>query len=36
MDSEEVEIKIGEERTPALITGYRDEGFLYLVMPMVL
>ncbi len=36
MNSEEVEIKIGEERTPALITGYRDEGFLYLVMPMVL
>jgi len=36
MNSEEVEIKIGEERTPAIITGYRDEGFLYLVMPMVL
>ncbi len=36
MKSEEVEIKIGEERTPALLTGYRDEGFLYLVMPMVL
>jgi DNA polymerase-3 subunit beta len=36
MESEEVEIKIGEERTPALITGHRDEGFLYLVMPMVL
>jgi DNA polymerase-3 subunit beta len=36
MNSEEVEIKIGEERTPALITGTRDEGFLYLVMPMVL
>lgn len=36
MKSEEIEIKIGEERTPAIITGYRDEGFLYLVMPMVL
>ncbi len=36
MKSEEVEMKIGEERTPAVITGYRDEGFLYLVMPMVL
>jgi DNA polymerase-3 subunit beta len=36
MKSEEIEMKIGEERTPAVITGYRDEGFLYLVMPMVL
>ena len=36
MKSEEIEMKIGEERTPAIITGYRDEGFLYLVMPMVL
>ncbi len=36
MKSEEIEMKIGEERTPALITGYRDEGFLYLLMPMVL
>lgn len=36
MKSEEVEMKIGEGRTPAVITGNRDEGFLYLVMPMVL
>lgn len=36
MNSEEVEIKIGGERVPAVITGFRDEGFLYLVMPMVL
>jgi DNA polymerase-3 subunit beta len=36
MKSEEVEMKVGEERVPAIITGYRDEGFLYLVMPMVL
>ena len=35
MKSEEIEMKIGEEKTPAMITGYRDEGFLYLVMPMV-
>ncbi len=36
MKSEEIEMKVGEERVPAVITGYRDEGFLYLVMPMVL
>ncbi len=36
MQSEEVELKIGGERTPTLITGYRDEDFLYLLMPMVL
>lgn len=36
MQSEEIEMKIGEERTPTLITGYRDEDFLYLLMPMVL
>ncbi len=35
MKSEEIEMKVGEERVPAIITGYRDEGFLYLVMPMV-
>ncbi len=36
MKSEEVELKVGAERVPAILTGYRDEGFLYLVMPMVL
>ncbi|MCS7279864.1 MAG: DNA polymerase III subunit beta [Thermodesulfobacteriaceae bacterium] len=36
MQSEEIEMKVGEERTPTLITGYRDEDFLYLLMPMVL
>ena len=36
MKSEEIEMKISDEKTPAIITGYRDEGFLYLVMPMVL
>ncbi len=36
MKSEEVEFKVGGERVPATITGYRDEGFFYLVMPMVL
>ncbi|MDM7202648.1 MAG: DNA polymerase III subunit beta, partial [Thermodesulfobacteriaceae bacterium] len=36
MVSEEIEIKIIDEKAPALITGYRDEGFLYLLMPMVL
>lgn len=36
MKSEEVEVKINDERSPALITGYRDEGFLYLLMPMVI
>uniref|UniRef100_A0A832GPT4 Beta sliding clamp n=1 Tax=Caldimicrobium thiodismutans TaxID=1653476 RepID=A0A832GPT4_9BACT len=36
MKSEEVEIKIKDERSPCLITGYRDEGFLYLLMPMVI
>jgi len=36
MKSEEVEMKVGPERVPGIITGYRDEGFLYLVMPMVL
>ncbi|MFN3567382.1 MAG: DNA polymerase III subunit beta [Caldimicrobium sp.] len=36
MNSEEIEMKIQDERSPALITGYRDQGFLYLLMPMVL
>lgn len=36
MKSEEVEIKIKDERSPSLITGFRDEGFLYLLMPMVI
>lgn len=36
MKSEEVEIKLRDERSPALITGFRDEGFLYLLMPMVI
>lgn len=36
MKSEEVEIKFNDERSPCLITGYRDEGFLYLLMPMVI
>lgn len=36
MKSEEVEMKIGVGKTPAILTGYRDEGFLYLLMPMVL
>ncbi len=34
MDSEEVEMDIGSERTPCRITGSKDEGFLALVMPM--
>ncbi len=36
MKSEEVELKIGNEQTPTVITGFRDEGFLYLLMPMVI
>lgn len=36
MNSEEIEMKIKDERAPAVITGYRDEGFLYLLMPMVI
>ncbi len=36
MKSEEVEIKLRDERSPALISGFRDEGFLYLLMPMVI
>ena len=36
MDSEEVELDIGSERTPCRITGSKDEGFLALVMPMAL
>jgi len=36
MNSEEIEMKIGAGKTPAILTGYRDEGFLYLLMPMVL
>ncbi|MCS7150453.1 MAG: DNA polymerase III subunit beta [Caldimicrobium sp.] len=36
MKSEEVEIKMNDERSPSLITGFRDEGFLYLLMPMVI
>jgi DNA polymerase-3 subunit beta len=36
MKSEEVELKLNDERRPAVITGYRDEGFLYLLMPMVI
>lgn len=36
MKSEEIEIKLNDERSPCLITGYRDEGFLYLLMPMVI
>ena len=36
MNSEEIEMKINDERAPTLITGYRDEGFLYLLMPMVI
>jgi DNA polymerase-3 subunit beta len=35
MQSEEVDLKLGDERTPAGVFGYRDKGFLYLVMPMV-
>ncbi len=34
MDSDEVEMDIGSERTPCKITGKKDEGFLSLVMPM--
>ncbi len=34
MDSEEVELCINNERTPCLITGPNDPGFLGLVMPM--
>jgi len=34
MDSEEVEMDIGSERTPCRITGPEDPGFLALVMPM--
>ena len=36
MKSEKVEVKVGRERTPAVFTGSEDEGFLYLLMPMVL
>lgn len=36
MQSEEVEIKVSEEKAPSLITGYRDEDFFYILMPMVL
>ncbi len=36
MVSEEVELKFKDERSPASITGYRDEGFLYIVMPMII
>lgn len=36
MKSEEVEMKCNDEKSPCLLTGYRDEGFLYLLMPMVL
>jgi len=36
MNSEEIEMKLNDERSPCLITGYRDEGFIYLVMPMVI
>ncbi len=34
MESEEVELDIGSERTPCRITGPEDSGFLALVMPM--
>ncbi len=34
MESEEVELDIGSERTPCRITGPEDPGFLALVMPM--
>ncbi len=36
MESEEVELKINDERSPTLLLGFRDEGFLYLLMPMVI
>jgi len=36
MQSEEIDFKFIDERSPAGIFGYRDEGFLYVVMPMVL
>lgn len=36
MKSEEVEMKINDDRSPTLLTGFRDEGFLYLLMPMVI
>jgi len=36
MASEEVELDIGSERTPCRITGSKDEGFMALVMPMVI
>ena len=36
MASEEVELDIGSERTPCRITGSKDEGFMALVMPMVM
>jgi len=36
MQSEEVDLKFKDERSPAGIFGYRDEGFLYIVMPMVI
>jgi len=36
MKSEEIEMKLNDARTSCLITGFRDEGFLYLLMPMVI
>jgi len=36
MKSEKVEVKVSREKTPAVLTGSEDEGFLYLLMPMVL
>jgi DNA polymerase-3 subunit beta len=36
MHSEEVDLKFKDERSPAGVFGYRDEGFLYIVMPMVI
>jgi DNA polymerase-3 subunit beta len=36
MQSEEVDLKFRDERSPAGVFGYRDEGFLYIVMPMVI
>ncbi|RUM89874.1 MAG: DNA polymerase III subunit beta [Thermodesulfatator sp.] len=36
MDSAEVELDIGSERTPCRVTGPEDEGYLALIMPMIL
>jgi len=35
MKSEEVELRIVSEEKPTIITGYRDEGFLYVLMPLI-